>query len=80
MIINGLDDKTLKLIEGNEKTAYDIWEILRWSFTKSPGKRKLKIENEIKTLKFNIEEDINTFIATLQNLINDLEDIDNELC
>jgi len=79
MIINGLDDKTLKLIEGNEKTAYDIWEILRGSFTKGPGKRKLEIENEIKTLKFNIEEDINIFIATLQNLINDLEDIDNEL-
>jgi len=79
MIINGLDDKTLKLIEGNEKIAYDIWEILRGSFTKGPGKRKLEIENEIKTLKFNIEEDINIFIATLQNLINDLEDIDNEL-
>ena len=79
MIINGLDDKTLKLIEGNEKIAYDIWEILRGSFTKGPGKRKLEIENEIKTLKFNIEEDINIFIATLQNLINDLEDIYNEL-
>jgi len=35
IIINGLEEKTHKIIEGNEKTAYEIWKLLQESYTKS---------------------------------------------
>ena len=35
IIINGLEEKTHKIIEGNEKTAYEIWKLLQGSYIKS---------------------------------------------
>jgi len=46
MIINGLGDQTQKLIEGSEKTAYQIKKILQSSFTKSPGRMKIEINQK----------------------------------
>ena len=79
IIINSLSDKTAKLVEGDEKTSYNVWEILKASFTKRAERRKLEIEQQIKELKYNVNDDISIFIANLQNLINDLEDIDGTL-
>jgi len=79
MIINGLGDNTQKLIEGSEKTAYQIWKILQASFTKSPGRLKMEINQKLNDMKYNTNIDINIFIANLQNLIDELEKIDSDL-
>jgi len=79
IIINRQGDKTQKLIDGNEKTAYEIWKILQGSFTKSSGRRKIEINNKIEKMKYNTDIDINIFIANLQNLIDELEKVDNDL-
>jgi len=52
MIINVLGEIILKLIEGNEKTSFNTWKILRESYTKSDNLTKNgKIKNRIKELK-----------------------------
>ena len=79
IIINGLGEQTQKLINGNEKTAFQIWNIFQESFTKSKERRKIEIQNKIETMKFDTKTDINIFIANLQNLIDELEKIDNDL-
>jgi len=77
IIINSLGEKTRRIIEGVRgygygKTAHQICDILEKSFTVSPEKRKMEFKN-------NEEEDINIFIAKLQNSIDELENIDYEL-
>lgn len=79
IIINGLGEKTQKIIEGNEKTAYEIWKLLQESFTKSIGRRKMELNEKIKLMKFDINTDINIFLANLQNLFDELEKIDNDI-
>jgi len=79
MIINSLGEKTQKLIEGNGKTAYDIWKILQESFTKSLGRRKMELKEKLNNSKYDEDQDINIFIANLQNLIDELERIDNDM-
>jgi len=79
IIINSLGEKTRRIIEGHGKTAHQIWSILEKSFTSSPEKRKMEIKNKINSLKYSEEEDINIFIAKLQNAIDELENIDYEL-
>ena len=79
MIINSLGKKTQKLIEGNGKTAYDIWKILQESFTKSLGRRKMELKEKLNNSKYDEDKDINIFIANLQNLIDELERIDNDM-
>jgi len=79
IIINGLGERTQKLINGNEKTAFQIWNIFQDSFTKSKERRKIDIQNKIETMKFNTKIDINIFIANLQNSIDENEKIDNDL-
>ena len=54
-----------EIIEGNGKTAHQIWTTLEKSFTMSPEKWKLEIKNKINYMKFNEEDDINIFIAKL---------------
>jgi len=79
MIINSLGEKTQKLIEGNGKTAYDIWKILQESFNKSLGRRKMELKEKLNNYKYDEDQDINIFIANLQNLIDELERIDNDM-
>ena len=79
IITNSLGENTKKIIEGNGKTAHQIWITLEKSFTMSPEKRKLEIKSKINNLKYNEEDDINIFIAKLQNAIDELENIDYEL-
>jgi len=45
----------------------------------NPEKRKLEIKNKINNLKYNEEDDINIFIAKLNNAIDELENSDYEL-
>jgi len=75
IITNSLGENTKKIIEGNGKTAHQIWTTLVNSFTMSPEKRKLEIKNKINNIKYNEEDDINIFIAKLQNSIDELENI-----
>ena len=39
----------------------------------------MEIKKKLNSLKYNKEQDINIFIATLQNLINELENIDHDM-
>ncbi|KAG4102868.1 hypothetical protein H8356DRAFT_1359037 [Neocallimastix lanati (nom. inval.)] len=52
IIINGFGEETQKLINGNEKTAFQNCNIFRESFNKSKGRRKIEIQNKIETMKF----------------------------
>jgi len=79
IITNSLGENIKKIIEGNGKTAHQIWTTLEKSFTMSPEKRKLEIMNKINNLKNNEEDNINIFIAKLQNALDELENIDYEL-
>jgi len=79
IITNSLREKTKKIIEGQGKTSFQIWKILKASFTMNPERQKLEIKNKINNLKYNEDEDINIFIATLQNLIDELENISHDL-
>eukprot|EP00833_Pecoramyces_ruminatium_P007690 jgi/Orpsp1_1/1181722/evm.model.c7180000078315.1 len=72
IILNSLGENTRKIVEGHGKTAYQVWNILEKSFTINPEKRKMEIINKINNLKYNEEEDINIFLATLQNSIDEL--------
>jgi len=79
IIINSLGEKTRSIIEGQGKTAFHTWEILEKSFTTSSEKRTLEIKNKINNMKYNEDEDINIFIAKLQNAIDELENLDHDL-
>jgi len=67
IIINSLGGITRKIIEGQCKAAYQIWATLEKSFTLSPERKILNIKSKIDSLKYNEDQDINIFIATLQN-------------
>jgi len=65
IIKNSLGEKTKRIIEGQGKTSFQIWKILKASFTMNPERQKLEIKNKINNLKYNEDEDINIFIAIL---------------
>jgi len=48
IIIKGLRKKAQKIIEDNEKTAYEIWKLLKESFTRSVERRKIELSEKIK--------------------------------
>jgi len=75
--MNSLGEEYQKLIEGNEKTGFIMWNILKWKFTKSIGKRKLELKEKIENAKFNMDDDINIFVITLQNNFIELEKLDH---
>jgi len=78
IIINSLGEYTQSIIEGNEKSAYEIWKLLKESFTKSKEQRKIELTNKIENLKFN-NKDISIFIANLQILFTEIAKIDSEI-
>jgi len=78
IIINSLGEQTQSIIEGNEKSAYEIWKLLKESFTKSKEQRKIELTKKIENLKFD-NKDISIFIANLQNLFNEIAKIDSEI-
>jgi len=78
IIINSLGEQTQSIIEGNEMSAYEIWKLLKESFTKSKEQRKIVLTNKIENLKFD-NKDISIFIANLQNLFKEISKIDSEI-
>jgi len=78
IIINSLVEQTQSIIDGNEKLAYEIWKLLKESFTKSKEQRKIELTKKIENLKFD-NKDISIFIANLQNLFNEIAKIDSEI-
>ena len=79
MILNTLGEKTQEIVKGNGKTAHQVWKLLEKSFTKSKESRKLELKKKLNELKFEEEQDINIFMADLQNTIEELEKIDEDL-
>jgi len=79
IILNSLGENTGKIIEGQGKTAHQIWTILEKSFTRNPERRRLELKNKINSLKYSEDQDINIFMATLQNTMDELENIDHDI-
>eukprot|EP00833_Pecoramyces_ruminatium_P010631 jgi/Orpsp1_1/1184663/evm.model.c7180000090451.1 len=79
IIMNSLGDNTRKIIKSHNKTSFQIWKMLEKAFTKSPEQRRLDLRDKINNLKYDINEDIHIFIFTLQNYIDDLENIEGDL-
>jgi len=79
IIMNSPEEESQKLIEGNEKTGFIMWNFLKGTFTKSIEKRKLGLKEKIENTKFNMDDDINIFITTLQNDFIELEKLDHDI-
>ena len=77
--MNSLGPNKRKTIKSNNKTAFQIWTILRKAFTQSPEQRIQDLKDQIENMKYNMEEDIHIFIAMLQNLIYELENLDGDI-
>lgn len=60
-------------------TAFEVWNVLKRSFTKNMNTRKIELRHKLETIKYNEESDINIFVAELQNIIDELEKIDNDM-
>jgi len=56
-----------------------MWNFLQESFTLGDEHRKMILKNRINFLKFNINDDIHIFLATLQNMLDELEIIDSDI-
>jgi len=79
IITNSLGSKTKEILKSHNKTAFQMWKFLQDSFTLGDEHKKMQLKNKINMLKFNIDEDIHIFLATLQNLIDELEIIDSDM-
>jgi len=79
IIINSLGEQTRKIIEGHGKTAFQVWNTLEKSFTLSPERQKLNLKTKIDNLKYSEDQDINIFIAILQNYLDELENVDHDI-
>jgi len=56
-----------------------MWNFLQESFTLGDEHRKMILKNRINFLKFNINDDIHIYLATLQNMLDELEIIDSDI-
>jgi len=79
IILNSLGEKTQDIVQGGSKTAFEVWNVLKRSFTKNMNTRKIELRHKLETIKYNEESDINIFVAELQNIIDELEKIDNDM-
>jgi len=50
MIINSLGEKTQKIIQNQGKTSFEIWNLLRRSFTKGVEDRRVELKNKLNEL------------------------------
>ena len=79
IITNSLGSKTKEILKGYSKTAFQLWNFLQESFTLGGEHRRMILENKINLLKFDINGNIHIFLATLQNMLNELEIIDSDI-
>jgi len=79
IIMNSLGKNTRKIIESRGRTAYQAWKILENSFTKSKEQLKTELKLKLENLKFHPNIDINIFIASMENIIEQLDNIDTPL-
>jgi len=79
IILNSLGSNTKRLIETRGKTAYESWKILENTFTKGKEQLYAEIIEKLNNLKYDTSTDINIFIASLENLFNELEHINKPL-
>ena len=56
-----------------------MWNTLEKSFTLSPERQKLNLKTKIDNLKYSEDQDINIFIAILQNYLDELENVDHDI-
>ena len=58
IILNSLGEKTQDIVQGGNKTAFEVWNVLKRSFTKNMNIRKIELRNKLETIKYNEESDI----------------------
>ena len=56
-----------------------MWQFLQESFTLGIEHKKMILKQKLNLLKFNMEDDIHIFVAYLQNMIEELENIDSTM-
>ena len=56
-----------------------MWNFLQDSFTLGEEHQKMILRNKLNRLKFTTDDDIHIFLATLQNMIDELEIIDTDI-
>jgi len=74
-----LGKKTKEIIKSHSKTAFEMWNFLQDSFTLGEEHQKMILRNKLNRLKFTTDDDIHIFLATLQNMIDELEIIDTDI-
>jgi len=79
IINNSLGKQTKGIIKGHSKTAHEMWNFLHDSFTVGDEHQKMILRNKLDRLKFTTDDDIHIFLATLQNIIDELEIIDTDM-
>ncbi|ORY20021.1 hypothetical protein LY90DRAFT_517156 [Neocallimastix californiae] len=72
-ILNSLGHSTKKLIETSGKTAFESLKILESSCTKGKEQLYAEINEKLNNLKYDSITNINIFIASLENLFDELE-------
>ena len=60
IVLNSIGEKTQDIVQGSNKTAFELWKILKRSFTKNINTRKLELKTKLDNLKYNPEIDIVT--------------------
>jgi len=79
IISNSLGKQTKGIIKGHSKTAHEMWNFRHDSFTVGNEHQKMILQNKLDRLKFTTDDDIHIFLATLQNIIDELEIIDTDM-
>jgi len=51
IIMNSLSETTQKIVEGQGHTAFQIWNILKMSFTKNKQTRKIELKTKLENIK-----------------------------
>ena len=65
IVLNSIGEKTQDIVQRSNKTAFQLWRILKRYSTKNVNTRKLELKNKFDNLKFNPEE-----IILKENIIN----------
>lgn len=79
IIMNSIGKNSRRIIESRSRTVYQSWKILESSFTKSKEQLKSELKLRLEKFKYDPKLDINIFVASMENIIEELEQIDNPI-
>jgi len=79
LINNSISDEIKIKLDFQRSSAYQIWNILKASNTRSNEERKLELKNKLENMKYNKENDISLFIEEMNNIFNELSSLEMEI-